>query len=148
MIRVATADDLPRIVELGAKMHAESLRWSRIPFDAERARASMSAVLAEGVAFLYEREGIAVGGIAGTITPHWACSASIAQEVAFFIDPECRGGMAASRLICALVAWGRAKGAAWLQAGTSTGLDPEMVASLYERLGFERCSIGLEFHYA
>ncbi|XLV70291.1 hypothetical protein ACKZDW_04265 (plasmid) [Ralstonia syzygii subsp. celebesensis] len=61
--------------------------------------------------------------------------------------PQYRGGMAACRLICSLVSWGKVKGAAWLHAGTSTGMDPEMVAKLYERLGFVRCSIGLEYHY-
>ncbi|WP_284459611.1 GNAT family N-acetyltransferase [Cupriavidus campinensis] len=147
-IRTATMADVPRIVALGEQMHAESARWARIPFNPERAARGMSDLITGGgVVFLYEREGEPVGGIAGALEPHWACDADIAREVAFFIDREHRGGMAASRLICALVTWGRLKGAAWLHAGTSTGLDPEMVAQLYERLGFVRCSIGLEFHY-
>ncbi|AQW32713.1 N-acetyltransferase family protein [Ralstonia syzygii subsp. celebesensis] len=148
-IRIATAEDVPRIVELGAEMHAESPRWSRIPFNPVRAAGTMGDVITspDGVAFLYERDGVVVGGIAGTLQPHWACDASLAHETAFFVDREHRGGMAATRLICALVAWGRIKGAAWLHAGTSTGLDPEMVAQLYERLGFVRCTIGLEYHY-
>ncbi|WP_342051995.1 MULTISPECIES: GNAT family N-acetyltransferase [unclassified Cupriavidus] len=147
-IRTATLADVPRIVELGTQMHAESARWSRIPFDPARASESMIRLIhGTGVVFLYERDGMVVGGIAGVLDKHWACDATIAQEVALFIDSEYRGGMAAGRLICALVSWGQRKGAAWLHAGTSTGLEPEMVAALYERLGFVRCSIGLEFHY-
>ncbi|QWE95654.1 GNAT family N-acetyltransferase [Cupriavidus sp. EM10] len=147
-IRIATVADVPRIVELGGQMHAESQRWSRIPYDPERAAESLSRLIrVTGVVFLCERDGLIVGGIAGVMDKHWACDAVIAQEVAFFVDREYRGGMAASRLICALVAWGKLKGAAWLHAGTSTGLDPEMVAALYQRLGFECCSIGLEYHY-
>lgn len=149
-IRTATTADVPRIIELGAALHAESPRWSRIPFNPARAAETMNGLILNpnGAAFLYEVDGIVVGGIAGLLQPHWACDADIAHEMSFVIDPEYRGGMAACRLICALVAWGKIKGAAWLHAGTSTGLDPEMVAKLYERLGFERCSIGLEFHYA
>lgn len=147
-IRTATVEDVPAVVELGAHMHAESKRWSRIPFDPVRAAESMRRIIGgSGVVFLYERDGVVVGGIAGYVEMHWACDATIAQEAAFFIDREHRGGMAASRLICALITWARLRGAAWLHAGTSTGLDPEMVAALYERLGFVRSSIGLEYHY-
>lgn len=130
-------------------MHAESPRWSRIPFNPERAAQTMTNLILspDGVAFLSEADGVVVGGIAGLLQPHWACDANIAHEMSFVIDREYRGGMAACRLICALVEWGKIKGAAWLHAGTSTGLDAEMVAKLYERLGFVRCSIGLEFHY-
>lgn len=149
-IRTATVADVPRIIELGAALHAESPRWSRIHFNPARAAETLTNLILNpsGVVFLYEVDGIVVGGIAGLLQPHWACDASIAHEMSFVIDPEYRGGLAACRLICALVSWGKIKDAAWLHAGTSTGLDPEMVAKLYERLGFERCSIGLEFHYA
>lgn len=148
-IRVAIPADVPRIVDLGAALHAESPRWSRIPFNPARAAETMTRLIlsADGVVFVYEVDGLVVGGIAGVVQPHWACVAGIAHEMSFVIDPEYRGGMAACRLICSLVAWGKMKGAAWLHAGTSTGLEPEMVARLYERLGFERCAIGLEFHY-
>lgn len=148
-IRTATTDDVPRLVELGAALHAESPRWSRIPFNPARAAETLMRLIlsTDGVVFVSEVDGLLVGGIAGVVQPHWACEASIAHEMSFVIDPEYRGGMAACRLICSLVAWARMKGAAWLHAGTSTGLDPEMVAKLYERLGFERCSIGLEYHY-
>lgn len=148
-IRTATISDVPRIVELGAALHAESPRWSRIPFNRARAAETMTGLILNphGVAFLYEVDGLVVGGIAGLLQPHWACDASIAHEMSFVIDPEYRGGLAACRLICALVAWSRIKGAAWLHAGTSTGLDAEMTAKLYERLGFVRCAIGLEFHH-
>ncbi|MEM5429399.1 GNAT family N-acetyltransferase [Cupriavidus oxalaticus] len=148
-IRTATTADVPRIVDLGAALHAESPRWSRIPFNRSRAAETMTSLILNpsGVVFLYEVDGIVVGGIAGLLQPHWACDASIAHEMSFVIDPEYRGGMAACRLICSLVAWGRIKGAAWLHAGTSTGLDAEMTAKLYERLGFDRCAIGLEYHY-
>jgi hypothetical protein len=35
MIRPATVDDVPRLVELGAQMQAESPRFARLTFDAE-----------------------------------------------------------------------------------------------------------------
>lgn len=100
-----------------------------------------------GVIFVAERNGIVVGGIAGWAEPHWSSEDIVAQEISFFMAPEARGSLAATRLICALTAWGELRGAKWLHAGTSTGLDPERTAGLYERLGFARCAIGLEAVY-
>ncbi len=148
-IRVATMDDLPRIIDLGELLHMESPRWSRLSFNREKAAAFIGRLIAEpdGVVFLAERDGVVLGGIAGLATAHWSSDDVVAQEVSFFMDPGERGNMVAPRLICALTAWGRIRGAKWLQAGTSTGLDPERTAGLYEALGFSRCAIGLEVDY-
>lgn len=147
-IRPATTADVPRIIELGAMLHNESARWSRIPFNPSRAAETITnVILGRGAVFVYLHDGEVVGGIAVASQQHWASDAFIAHEVSFFIHPEHRGGMAACRLICAMVAWAKADGCAWLHAGTSTGIDAEMVARLYERLGFQRCAIGLEFHF-
>jgi RimJ/RimL family protein N-acetyltransferase len=148
-IRVAQLDDLPRILELGEQLHHESPRWSRLSFSKDRAETFLRMLLTDprGVVFVAELDGVVVGGIAGFAEPHWASDDVVAQEVSFFMAPEARGSMAATRLICALRAWGGIRGAKFLQAGTSTGLDPERTAGLYERLGFTRCAIGLEVIY-
>jgi len=148
-IRVATLNDLERILDLGELLHKESPRWSRLRFSRERAEAMMRFLLtdANGVIFVAERDGLVVGGIAGMIEKHWASDDVVAHEVSFFMAPEARGSMAPTRLICALRAWGESRNAVWLHAGTSTGLDPERTAGLYERLGFTRCAIGLEVVY-
>lgn len=146
-IRNATTADVPRLIELGAALHRESPRWSRIPFNPARAAETLTGLIvgAQGVVFVAESNGAVVGGIAGAIQQHWACDALVAHEASFFMAAEHRGGFAACRLICALRAWAEMKGAAWLYVGTSTGVDPEMTARLYERLGAVRCAIGLEF---
>ena len=146
-IRTATQDDLPRLLELGQQLHEESPRWSRIPFSRARAAQTLTNMMlsADGVIFVAEKGGRVVGGIAGLIQDHWACDARVAHEASFFMDPEHRGSFAACRLICSLVAWARVRNAAWLYVGTSTGVDPETTARLYERLGAVRCAIGLEF---
>lgn len=148
-IRAATQEDVPLILDLGEQLHRESPRWSRIPFVRERAETMIRGLIAidDGVVFVAEVDGQVVGGIAGVIEQHWASTARVAHEVSFFMDREHRGGFSACRLICALRAWGEIRGAAWLHVGTSTGVDPEMTARLYEKLGFERCSIGLEAIY-
>lgn len=148
-IRVANLDDLPRILDLGEQLHKESPRWSRLSFNRGKAEAFMRLLLTDprGVIFVAEREGAVVGGIAGFAEPHWSSDDIVAQEVSFFMASDARGSMAPTRLICALRAWGEMRGAKWLHAGTSTGLDPERTAGLYERLGFTRSVIGLEVTY-
>ena len=147
-IRPATMDDLPRIIELGELLHKESPRWARLTFSRVRAADFISRlILSEwGCVFVAEVDGVVVGGIAGTALPHWSSDDILAQEASFFMLPEARGSMAAVRLISALTAWAKMRGAVWLHAGTSTGLDPERTAGLYERLGFSRCAIGLEVY--
>lgn len=148
-IRVATLEDLPRIMDLGEQLHHESPRWSRLSFNRAKAEAFMHMLLTSdnGVVFVAERDGVVVGGIAGYAEAHWSSDDIIANEVSFFMDGGARGNMAATRLICALKAWGGMRGAKWLHAGTSTGLDPERTAALYECMGFSRCAIGLEVGY-
>ena len=148
-IRPATMDDLPRIIELGELLHHESPRWARLSFSRVRAADFISRLILNdwGCVFVAEKDGVIVGGIAGTALPHWSSDDILGQEASFFMLPEARGSMAAVRLISALVAWGEMRGAKWMHAGSSTGLDPERTAGLYERLGFSRCAIGLEVIY-
>lgn len=149
-IRVATLADLSRLLELGELLHNESPRWSRLSFSRTRAGQALRDLIdnpASGAVFVAEHDGVIVGGIAGMVAQHWSSDDLVAQEVSFFMAPAARGNMMAARLVCALRAWAELRGAKWLQAGTSTGLEPERTAQLYERLGFTRCAIGLEVVY-
>lgn len=148
-IRAATLDDLPRILDLGELMHNESPRWRKLAFNRARAADFLARLILSdwGAVFLAEQSGQVLGGIAGTALPHWCSDDVLAQEIVFFMTPEARGGMSAVRLVRKFKEWGAERGAVWAEAGTSTGLDPERTAGLYELAGFSRCSIGLEFKY-
>lgn len=145
-IRVATMEDLPRILVLGEMLHKESPRWSRMSFNRAKAAEYIANLIVQpnGVVFLAERGGQVVGGIAGMVAPHWCSDDLLGYEVSLFMDEGARGTMVPARLICALEAWCGMRGALWTTAGTSTGLDPERTAGLYETLGWSRCMIGLE----
>lgn len=145
-IRVATMEDLPRILDLGELLHKESPRWSRMSFNRAKAAEYIANLIIQpnGVVFLAERGGEVVGGIAGTVAQYWCSDDLLGYEVSLFMDGGARGTMAPARLICALEAWCELRGALWTTAGTSTGLDPERTAGLYETLGWSRCMIGLE----
>lgn len=147
--RVATMEDLPRILDLGELLHKESPRWSRMSFNRAKAAEYIANLIIQpnGVVFLAEREGQVVGGIAGMVAEHWCSDDLLGYEVSLFMDGGARGTMAPARLICALEAWCEMRGALWTTAGTSTGLAPERTTGLYETLGWSRCMIGVEKYH-
>ena len=149
MIRPATHEDIPAIVQLGRELFAESPTWSRLELSEARLAEFVGHLMEEpdGFAWVAERGGVVIGTMLGLVDSHWASEDRIAQELVLMLTAEARGGMAAVRLITALVAWAQVRGAKQLMVGTSTGIADERVAGLYERLGFTRSSIGLEMSY-
>jgi GNAT superfamily N-acetyltransferase len=148
-IRPATHDDVQAIVQLGHELFAESPTWSRLDLCELRLSETVVQLIdsEDGFAWVAERRGEVVGCMLGLVDQHWASNARVAQELVLMLTAEARGGMLAVRLITALVAWAQVRGAKVLHVGTSTGIADERVAGLYERLGFSRCSIGLEMSY-
>jgi len=149
MIRTANHEDIGALLDLGEALHQESPRWSRIGFNrAKTAEFLASLILAPtGLVLVAERDGEIYGGILAMAVPHWCSDDVVAQEVSLFVRPDARGHMAAKELIRRMCAWAKDMGAVWLQAGSSTGVDPERTAQLYEHMGFKRCVIGLEVEY-
>jgi GNAT superfamily N-acetyltransferase len=146
MLRAATPADLPALLELGAVMHAESPRFSRLSFDAGRLEQTLGALLATPDGFLWvaEREGRIVGGLAAVVVQHWCSTDRVAADMALFMTPEARGSLAPARLVAEYKRWAKERGAVHIQFGVSTGVHPEQTAQLLERLGFTRCGILLE----
>lgn len=145
-IRPATLEDLESLLDLAEIMHAESPRYSRLKYSRQRTEDHLRLMLTDprGAVFVAERDGKIVGAAVVWADMHWTSEDVVAEEVALFVLPEARGSMAAVRLICTMKAWKDAKRAQWLQVGTSTNVEPERTAALYEFLGFKRCGFGLE----
>lgn len=136
MIRVATHADIPRILELGERLHSVS-SYADIAFDRVKVSALMAQIInGAGVVFLSERDGVVVGGIAGGVTEHWFSSTErLAFDYSFFIEPESRSGITAMKLLTAFREWARLNGARHLRMGITTGLNVESTARLYRAFG-------------
>lgn len=149
MIRAATLEDIPALVELGRQLHAESPRWSRLAYSAEKVAALVHYLItsSDGFAWVAVRRGAIVGYLIALIDAHWCSDDRVAQELSFFVRSDARGALYAARLIAVLDAWAEMKGAKWCQVGISTGIDVKRAVRLYQRLGFQRCAIGLERTY-
>jgi len=149
MIEPAQFEDVPRLVEIGQAMAQESPRWSRLEYSVEKVAQMIDSLLctSDGLVLVSRIDGEITGGIMAVARSNWMSNEVIAQEIALFILPEHRASFAACRLISAMVAWSKTKGARWIEAGISTGVHTERTAQLYERLGFKRFQIGLEYEH-
>jgi GNAT superfamily N-acetyltransferase len=149
MIKLAAHEDIPALVELGREMCAESPLWSRMRYSPESVADTLGKLInhEDGLACIAVQDGVVVGAVLAVVEAHWASPDRVASELALFITKSARGRSYAVRLVSALVEWGRARGARFLQAGTSTGVNVDLTARIYERAGFERSAIGLEYDY-
>lgn len=136
MIRTATLDDIPRILELGESLHQTS-DFRRLPFDREKVETLISGLVSGvGVVFVSEIDGIITGGIAGGLTEFWFCREKVAFDFSFFIHSDYRGGMSAPRLIIAFCEWAKLNGAREIHMGITTGIHVDATSRLYEKMGF------------
>ena len=120
-------------------MHAESPRFSPYRFDPERLAGSLRGLLDMplGLVLVAEHDGEIVGGLMGLLTPLWFNqSATVASEVAWWVDPQYRGGAAGVRLLYTFEAWAKERGAAAVCLSDLV-LDGEQPAgSLIDKLGY------------
>lgn len=139
MIRPATVEDIPRIVELGEMLHQES-RYAPISFSKEKVAALMRHLIeVEGVVFVAEVDGEIVGGIAGSVTEFWFSTEKQAFDYSFFLAPEARHGMQAVRLMVAFENWAKLRGVRQIDMGITTDIHVDKSARLYTGMGYKEC---------
>lgn len=139
MLRDATPADIPRLVQLGEVMHAESPVFRGLRFSAERLAVSIGRVIElGGFAKVVEIDGEIVGGMLALAVQHYASADLVASDLALFVAPQHRGGLAGPRLLNAFAHWARDVGAVLTMLGITTGVEPEKTEALCLRLGWER----------
>ena len=85
MIRQATPDDIPALVTLGARMHAES-RFAVLAYNPEKAGRTLAHVLETGFLWVATDDGRIVGGMAVLATG--GLMASIASSESPSVQPQ------------------------------------------------------------
>lgn len=147
MIRLATPDDVPALLALGERMHADS-NFASLAWDA----AKMSALIEQligmpgGFVRVYVADGEVRGGMLAMACPHWCSADLVATDLALYVEPDSRGGLGAARLLAAYVGWAQVKGAKMIQFGAVAPrlwCEVERIAKLAERVGFRRQGVVL-----
>ncbi|MFN0185634.1 MAG: N-acetyltransferase family protein [Aquabacterium sp.] len=147
MIREASDRDIPALVALGRAMHDESPRWCRLAYDAEKVANTLRVLVGAPWGYVWVAEDAddqIVGGMVAAATAHWSSADLVATDLALFVAPAARGGLAPVRLLRAYRAWAVNVGAKLVQVGITTGVQTEESAALMERVGFRRCGVVLE----
>lgn len=137
MVRDATLADIPAMLRLGEIMHAES-RYSFMAYDAEKVAGTLRSLMGTGFVRVHERNGEIDGGMVGYMTEAWFSRARVAAELALFVTPGKRGGMAAWYLLSEFSAWAENQGAQEITLAITTGVKVEETGRMYQRLGFEQ----------
>lgn len=136
MIRPATPEDIPRLVELGAMLHSMS-SFSSMAFSPEKTAVFLEQLIGGlGVVFVSVSGDRIVGGMAGAVMEQWFSQELIAYEYAVFVEPTRRHGLIAKRLIETFEQWAIIVGAKRMHIGIGTGLNVEGTSRLYRALGF------------
>jgi GNAT superfamily N-acetyltransferase len=132
VIRDATEDDIPRLVEMGARFLTETVYRGRVGVNpAAMARTvAMLIRLPTGVVFVTEEDGVVVGMIGLLLFENPISGELTAGELFWYVVPEHRGH--GVRLLKRAEQWARAEGAQQVHMIAPT---PE-VGQLYDRLGY------------
>lgn len=136
MVEIPTEADIPAMLHVGKMMHGES-RYSFMEYDGEKVAATIRTLLGSGFVRVVRREGEIIGGMIGYMGEPWFSREPVAGELALFVIPDRRGGMAAAALVNEFVAWATERGAREITLAISAGVRVEETGRLYERLGFD-----------
>ena len=143
-VRIGTHEDIPAVVDLGARLHAESPTYRDFPYSRIKVRAvlqqcvgTLMAPAEDAVMLVAEEDGRLIGMLLGYLTEGvFVEDLVIATDLTFYVEPEHRGTMAAVRLLKAFEVWARTHGATHIAPGISTRINDERTQRFYERLGY------------
>jgi len=138
-VRHATAEDMPRLLELGRVMHAESPVLGVFEFDAAKVEQALLHAMNTAIVLVHVTDGVIDGGFVGVVGERWFSRRRMFADLALFVEETKRGGIVAYRLIEEAKSWCQAQGfkPEDVNLGISTGVHPETTGRLYEAAGFE-----------
>lgn len=135
MIRPATLEDLDAVIRLGRQMHAEGA-FSIVRFDEFKVRAQLERCLVEGFLHISVGPDGVNGFLIGEASEYWFSRDLLAHDLAFYVRPDRRGGIAAVRLVQAFVSWARERGAREVCIAGSSGVRVEELTRLMTGMFF------------
>ncbi|WP_366143329.1 GNAT family N-acetyltransferase [Azospirillum sp.] len=136
MIRPATLDDVPALVELLKEFVSMSGYTALASYDPDSAAITCAALIRreDGIVFVAMDDGAVVGAVGAMSAPGpWNRSLSTVTEIFFYVSPGWRNGTGRS-LLKALRDWAKNAGASVLFMGALERND--RVGCMYRRAGF------------
>ena len=146
MIREATHADIAPLLALAERMHGES-RHADLLWDLPKMTSLMPGLIDNVgcLALVAERDGVVIGGFLACEEEMFFSREKFSCDLAVFVAPEHRGGIAAARLIQAYVKWALSRGVRCVNAGVASGINHDVSIALFHRLGFVTTGVTLEY---
>lgn len=134
-IRMATADDIPALVEMGEGFFGTGKLPGR--FDADTFVSFWSSTIASGRGALImgDQDEEPVGTLGCLLFQDPCCGDLVAQELFWWVNEEARGN-GSIMLLHAFEAWAKEQGAARVILSAICGLRDEALGRVYERRGY------------
>ncbi len=138
MIRPAVIDDVDGLMRLGNAMRAEShTPWPKLDRERVKTQVKLSVDHPETVMVALSGKPDDLTGMVTAVCGDYAFSYERRAACdLLFIQPDARSAQLAIRLIRHFKAWAEAAGAKTAFMGDTTGVDPDRVGKLFERLEF------------
>lgn len=141
LIRNATLEDIPRMIEFGRAIHAES-NMSVLSYDELKLRETLTRMLTDAkgthCCFVAEdQERQLIGGFIGCVQEYFFSRSLVAHSILVYVDPRWRGSPAAMKFIHAFRRWALNRKAVQLTIGVASGVTVGRTDRFLKRLGFE-----------
>lgn len=132
-IRHATPDDVPRLVDMSRHFLASTAYGRLLIPTTEQLEAFVVLILTHGGALVAEVDGQVEGMIGVVALAHPITQELVAEEVAWWVEPDYRKGTIGPRLLQAAEDWASVKGVTVLKMVAPAKSD---VGKYYERHGY------------
>lgn len=135
LVRKATHEDVPRLVQLGVAMHAES-RYSAFQINTEKGAQFFHAMIDDPNAIVLVDGEPLCAMFVGYVQPFWWGDELESFDIILYVLPERRGGAYAARLVTTYAKEAQKRGVSDMKIGQTTGLDSERTGLFFQRMGF------------
>jgi GNAT superfamily N-acetyltransferase len=138
MLRVATTDDIPKLVKLCEEIVPTLPEYKDVGFDSSHTEKSLYNLLRhENIKlFIIEVENNIDGLIIGASGPEYFMTGNVCREMFFWVRPEARGVGYATILLEAFEDWAKQMGCYRVELAATSGFKPKLVGRMYERAGY------------
>jgi GNAT superfamily N-acetyltransferase len=140
-IRFAQREDIPALVEGGAKMH-QLTRFKSQPYNAQKVAQTFADLINPGAATKYvflvaeNSEKKIVGALIGLVEQQIFSDGWTASVMHFDVLPQARMGGYGVRLLKAFEQWAKNRNAIEITLGVNSGVDTESIGSFIQKMGY------------
>jgi GNAT superfamily N-acetyltransferase len=135
IIKKATIDDLPVIIEMAKSFHRES-DARKYTLTNERIKELTTLIISTGLGILAVKDGEAIGMMGAMLQKNVFFDELMAGDYLIYVKPEYRGTEAAQLLVDYYIQWAKTYGARCIGIDIESGINDERAINFYNKMGF------------